>query len=83
MIDLLARVLNLSLNGPSIAIIILMAVIILAFEIWMFVDLIQNENLPTETKLIWALGMFLLHPFIAIIYYFIASPKGPAGRKTI
>lgn len=83
MINSLARLSNLGTSGPFTVIIILVAIVILAFEIWMFVDLIQNENLSTETKLIWALGMLLIHPFVAIIYYFISSPKGPTGRKVI
>jgi hypothetical protein len=36
----------------------------------MFIDVIRNPRLSDERKLLWAIGMLLVHPFIAIIYYF-------------
>lgn len=43
---------------------------ILVFEITMFVSVITNQRIPNETKLLWILGMLLIHPFVAIGYYF-------------
>ena len=58
--------------GGLMLLIIGLGLAVLAFEIWMFVDLIQNTRLTTESKVLWAVGMFLFHPFIAIIYFFVA-----------
>jgi uncharacterized membrane protein (DUF485 family) len=54
------------------AVFFLVLLLILAFEIWMFVDLIQNQSIPSQQKWLWAIGMFLLHPIVAIAYYFVA-----------
>lgn len=60
------------LGGLGVGAFLLIALIALAifiFEIWMFVDLIQNARIPTEQKVLWAVGMLLVHPFVAIAYY--------------
>ncbi|HEY4963597.1 MAG TPA: hypothetical protein VIH90_02775 [Candidatus Saccharimonadales bacterium] len=62
-------------SSPLIGLILLLLValglaLILIFETWMAVSAILNDKLKTETKLLWVLGMLLLHPFIAIWYYF-------------
>lgn len=46
--------------------------VILAFEIWMFVDAIRNSKLSDNEKLLWCIGMIFFHPVIAIVYYFVA-----------
>lgn len=53
-------------------IVIILAIPILVFEIAMFVDLIKNKNLTQKQKYIWGASMILLHPFVAIYYYFTA-----------
>jgi hypothetical protein len=45
--------------------------LILAFEIWMFVDAIRNPRLTDVQRLLWCAGMLLIHPFVAIFYYFL------------
>jgi len=60
-----------SLSIPEIVIIVV-AVPILIFEVSMFVDMLQNEYLSQKDKTIWAVAMLLLHPFVAIYYYFTA-----------
>lgn len=52
--------------------ILLAILLIFLFEIWMFVDLLQNPRLVSEEKLFWAIGMILIHPIVAIVYYFVA-----------
>jgi len=52
--------------------IIILLGIVLAFEIWMFIDAINNQNLSHDERFLWLLGMLFLHPFVAIAYYFIA-----------
>ena len=51
---------------------ILVLAIILAFEIWMFIDAYRNANLSSNAKILWMVGMALLHPFVAIAYFFTA-----------
>ena len=46
------------------------AIAILAFEVWMLIDVIRNTAISAERKVLWVIGMFLLHPFVAIVYYF-------------
>jgi hypothetical protein len=48
---------------------------ILWFEIVMFLDVIRNKKISDNEKILWVLGMFLLHPFIAIVYYFVAHSR--------
>ena len=52
--------------------VILLTILFLAFEIWMLVDVIQNRKVPKVHKIWWVIGMFLIHPFVAIIYFFVS-----------
>lgn len=56
-------------------IVILVALPILAFEICMFIDMLKNKHLTERDKIIWFIAMFLVHPFVAIYYYFTARNK--------
>lgn len=60
-----------------LVIIFVVAVLIVIFEIWMIVDAISNTLISTERKVLWLIGMLLVHPFVAIAYYF-TDRKGPA-----
>jgi hypothetical protein len=44
--------------------------LVLAFEIWMFVHAFRNPHISQERKLLWLVGMLLVHPFVAIAYLF-------------
>jgi sterol desaturase/sphingolipid hydroxylase (fatty acid hydroxylase superfamily) len=55
--------------------IILAGLAILAFEVAMFIDMLQNEYLTDRDKIIWAVAMVLVHPFVAIYYYFTARNR--------
>jgi len=56
--------------GAALPFIIAAVVLILAFEIWMVVDAILNNQISDTTKALWVVGMLLLHPFVAIAYFF-------------
>jgi hypothetical protein len=43
--------------------------LVLAFEIWMFIDMLKNPHLTDQNRLLWAIGMLFVHPFVAILYY--------------
>ncbi len=55
---------------------------ILAFEIWMFFDCVLDRKMPSKNKVWWIVGMLLLHPIVAIFYYFIVHrPRKQQPRK--
>lgn len=49
----------------------LVALAVLAFEIWMLVDVINNKKIHTDQKVWWVIGMFLLHPFVSAAYFIV------------
>jgi hypothetical protein len=55
---------------PFRSLLILLLIAVLIFEIYMFFHVIRNKFIATNRKLLWLIGMLLLHPFIAIAYYF-------------
>jgi hypothetical protein len=64
------------LAGASLLILVTIAVVgILVFEILMFVDVIKNPKLTDSERILWAIGMLLVHPFVALAYYFTAYSK--------
>lgn len=65
------KLMGLGFGAAAFALVIIF--ILLAFEIWMFVDVIQNKKLSHEERAIWIVGMLLIHPFVAIFYYFLRS----------
>lgn len=56
---------------PIFALVAIVAVALLAFEILMIVNAIRNVKLSASAKAWWVVGMFLVHPFVAIAYYFV------------
>ncbi|HSX05961.1 MAG TPA: hypothetical protein VLF69_05805 [Candidatus Saccharimonadales bacterium] len=58
--------------GSLIALVLLL---VLAFEIWMFVEAVKNPRLTDTERLLWCLGMLVIHPVVAIVYYFIEYQK--------
>lgn len=51
-------------------VVIAILAVVLAFEIWMIVDAIKNKQISNQAKAWWVLGMLIIHPIVAIIYYF-------------
>ncbi|HZL07848.1 MAG TPA: hypothetical protein VFC50_01495 [Candidatus Dormibacteraeota bacterium] len=54
---------------PEIAVIIVLLAIFV-FEIAMLISAITNKNITGNTRALWIVGMILIHPFVAIGYYF-------------
>jgi|GEM_PF-1590213 len=65
-------------SALGIALLILALLLVLAFEVWMLVDVLAYRKVPTRHKVWWVIGMFLIHPFVAIIYFFVR----PAYKRT-
>ena len=61
-------------SAPEAALVIVLAAIV-AFEIWMLVDVVQNQNVSSNAKMFWIVGMFLIHPIVAIVYFFTDHQK--------
>jgi hypothetical protein len=56
--------------GAWLPIIIIVALLIAAFEVWMIVDAATNKKISDKAKTWWIIGMVIIHPFVAIVYYF-------------
>ncbi|HEX7633589.1 MAG TPA: hypothetical protein VF401_04685 [Candidatus Saccharimonadales bacterium] len=54
------------LGGP----LIIVALVVLVFEIYMLINAIQNTRISQNAKILWIVGMLLIHPIVAIAYYF-------------
>jgi len=61
-----------------ILILMLLALVVNAFWIWMIISAVQNKGLTDNERLIWILVVVFLQLLGGIIYYFAAHPK----RKT-
>lgn len=59
-----------SLAGSLSFILIFVLVAIFAFEIAMLVHVIRNKNIADNVRILWIVGMLLIHPFVAVAYYF-------------
>ena len=59
--------------------IILGMVLILGFEVWMLVDVLALRKVPKDSRIGWVVGMFLLHPFVALVYLLVRSRYKPVN----
>jgi hypothetical protein len=69
-----ALLLGLGLSLGIIVILVLLTVFI--FELAMFISAVRNKFITNNAKAFWILGMLLIHPFVAIAYYFTDYKKG-------
>jgi hypothetical protein len=53
-----------------LVLLILGILVILSFELWMLIDVLACRKVPTNQRVWWVVGMFLLHPFVALVYLF-------------
>lgn len=51
-------------------IVLVILALIFVFEVWMLVSALVNKVISNTAKALWILGMILIHPFVAIAYYF-------------
>lgn len=62
---------NLAVAGPLFVIaIVIILIAVLAFEIAMFISVIKNKYISSNARILWIIGMFLIHPIVALVYYF-------------
>ncbi len=60
--------------------IIIVILVIFAFEIWMFIDVAINEKISNKAKAWWIVGMILIHPIVAIVYFFTDHQKRVSSK---
>jgi len=58
------------LGASGVAVLLVVLAAILCFEIWMIVSAIQNKSITDNVRILWVIGMLLIHPIVAIVYYF-------------
>lgn len=61
--------------GAWLPVIIILILLIAVFEVWMIVDAALNKKISDKAKAWWIVGMILLHPFVAIVYFFTDHKK--------
>lgn len=61
--------------GAWLPVIILVGLLIAVFEVWMIVDAALNKKITDRAKTWWIIGMVILHPFVAIAYFFTDHKK--------
>jgi hypothetical protein len=61
------------LNGTALAALIAGMLLVLAFELWMLIDVLGYRKVPTKSRVWWVVGMFLIHPFVALAYLLVRS----------
>lgn len=67
---------------PIVVLVAIVVVALLAFEIVMLINVIQNDKLSSTEKTCWIAGMCFVHPFVALAYYFmiLKKPRTEVGR---
>jgi hypothetical protein len=65
----------LGLGIATLLFLLLVALVVFIFEIVMFIDAILNKNISDEARILWVIGMLLIHPFVAIAYFFTDHKK--------
>lgn len=69
---------NFAILGLPVAralVLLVVLLVVLAFEIAMFISMIRNKRLSQNEKALWIVGALLIHPFVAIAYYFVEYKK--------
>jgi hypothetical protein len=69
------HILHLGIWLPTFLII---AILFFVFEIWMIVDAAINKEITDKAKAWWIIGMLIIHPFVAIAYFFTDHRKRQA-----
>jgi hypothetical protein len=56
--------------GAWLPLVVIVVLLLLAFEVWMLVDAALNKKISDRAKTWWIIGMVLVHPLVAIFYFF-------------
>jgi hypothetical protein len=54
---------------PTVVISVLFSLIVISFWLWMFIAMIQNDELDPNAKTYWTLGVIFLSIVAAGLYY--------------
>jgi hypothetical protein len=58
-----------------LGLLLLLALFLTAFWIWMLVDAIQNKGLTDGEKIGWVLAIVFFHFLGSVLYFFIGRPR--------
>jgi len=60
-------------DATGLALVIAAMILILAFEVWMLIDVLAYRKVPAKSRVWWVVGMFVIHPFVALAYLLMRS----------
>lgn len=60
----------LGLSRGGEVIFIAATLILIVFELTMLMSALLNKHISRKAKILWIIGMLLIHPFVAIAYLF-------------
>jgi hypothetical protein len=43
----------------------------------MLIDVLAYRKIPTQSRVWWVVGMFVIHPFVALVYLLVRSRYKP------
>lgn len=61
---------------PSIIIPLIIILPLIVFWLWMFREMMNNDNLPSSSKDYWTLAFIFMNVFAAVFYYVNEYRKG-------
>ncbi|HSX33236.1 MAG TPA: hypothetical protein VLF91_02775 [Candidatus Saccharimonadales bacterium] len=57
--------------GTALSLLVcLILLVVLTFEVAMFIHAVGNQAISDQTRMLWLIGMLFIHPIVAIVYYF-------------
>ena len=63
------------MNGPELAILVLIVVPMLAIWLFVLIDAVRRDDLSATSKIVWILAALIL-PLVTILLYLITRPRG-------
>lgn len=73
--DVSVSLIGLLLIGAAVVI----ALLAFVFWVWMLIDCAKNNGIEGTEKVIWIVLIVFTHWLGALIYFFVARPKGRTG----
>ncbi len=62
------------MNGPELAILVLIVVPMLAIWLFVLIDAVRRDDLSATSKIVWILAALIL-PLVTVLLYLITRPR--------
>ena len=62
------------MNGPELAILVLIVVPMLAVWLFVLIDVVRRDDLSATSKIVWILAALIL-PLVTILLYLLTRPR--------